>query len=217
MSTENIIESWDKIKNIEYDFLIFILLIIFIFKIKDIVDLFFQISKFKTDKLKSSLELLEVSKESNKNEIEMVKSMMRLHAIRISASLYSNKCVELYCYLFQKVGVTNMQGVNKTIEFITINDNTFIFDDKALKKRRCSAILVTIISIAWFIAMSLFYNGNDGINFSWLFKLLSLIIIAMCIYVFIKVIPNDLEVVKIKGLLLNTNVNEFEEFKKIHH
>lgn len=209
---EDIFKLWDKIQSINIDFIIFVFLIFFIFKFKDIFELLFNYSTHRTEQLNTAKKLLEDSGYSESKEMVMIKKMMKYRAIKISTNLINEKYGNLYCYLFSKCTEEEMHGLHKTVPFIYIKDNDFYFNDRALMKRRLTGVILAIAIISFNIYMNIIFKEPTGINLSWLFNSLIIIEATFVFYWLVKIIPNDIEVKNTKKLLKKNNVDEFNKY-----
>lgn len=210
---EEVFEAWDKIQNINIDFIVFVFVFVFVFKLKDFFELFFRFSTHRTEQLNAAKKLLEGSGYANSKEMNVVKSMMKSHAVKIATNLINKNYGNLYCYLFSK-STEEAYGLHKTISFIENNDDEFYFNDRELTKTRYVGVGMTLIIIFFTIFMSVRFKMLPDINLSWLFNSFVIVEVGFCLYWLVKVMPNDVEVRYTKKLLKKTNVDEFNEYQK---
>ncbi|PWC11088.1 hypothetical protein B4923_14415 [Brenneria roseae subsp. americana] len=209
---EDLFKIWDKIQSINIDFVIFIFVVIFILKFKDIFELIFRYSTHRTEQLNAAKKLLEDSGYANSKEMAMIKVMMKYHAIKIATSLINEKHGNLYCYLFSKCTEDEMHGLHKVVPFIEIKDNQFYFNDNALMKKKLAGGIIIFVIICINIYISTMFKGELDINLSWLFYSLIIIEAIFAFYWWAKIMPDDIEVKNTKQLLEKTDIDEFNKY-----
>ncbi|HGM6744301.1 hypothetical protein I5Q17_23545 [Serratia ureilytica] len=206
---EDALVIWDKVQNMQLDLLIFVLFLFFAFKFKDVTDLLIKLSTLKTEKLKSAKELLDMSGDANSPEMDVVKELMRAHALRLAVGLVSDRGRDIYCRLFTRYGSVEMYSLHKTMQFITVKDGELFFDDSMLRKRKMVGFFVMLFVTFFLLYMSLTYRDMDGLNLSWLFSVFVIAELGGYMYFLMKTIPDDSEVRRVKVLLKNLNCKDF--------
>ncbi|HGM5338220.1 TPA: hypothetical protein ACKP2J_002661 [Serratia marcescens] len=206
---EDALIIWDKVKNIQLDLLIFVLFLFFAFKFKDVIDVFIRLSTLKAEKLRTAKELLDVSGGVNSPEMDVVKELMRAHALRLAVGLVSDKGRDIYCRLFTRYGAVEMYSLHKTMQFITAKDGELFFDDSMLRKRKVVGFFIMIFVTFFLLYMSLTYKDMDGLNLSWLFSIFVITELGGYMYFLMKTIPDDSDVRRVKVLLKDLNCKDF--------
>ncbi|HHQ6631936.1 TPA: hypothetical protein ACSTL1_003436 [Serratia fonticola] len=211
---EDAFKIWEKVKDIQLDLLLFVLVLFFAFKFKDITELFIRLSSLKTERLQSAKEMLELSDNGKTTEMKMIKELMRSHAVRVATNLISDKGRKLYCYLFVKFGLNELAGAHKLVHFVSIKDNGFFFDKSAINSKRWRVSTLMMLLVLTFIYMSIVYTSSEGVNLSWLFRFVIVIMIGSYFYWWAKIMPDDIEVKNIERLLQEASVSEYHQFLK---
>ncbi|MGU3522598.1 hypothetical protein ACLBW2_05785 [Enterobacteriaceae bacterium C23F] len=200
---------WDKIQNINLDFMIFVFSIVFIIKFKDVFDLLFRCSVFRTEQLNSAKKLLEDSGCEDSKEMTLVKAMMKNRAIKIATGLKSDKHGDLYCYLFSRSNDSDVGGLHKVIPFVEIKRDGYFFNSNELRKKRLVGIVVTLIGIGALVYLNIALKETPELNFSWLFNSLILILVMLFVNWFSRIMPDDIDVRNVKQLLGKINADNF--------
>ncbi|GEM_PF-4838953 len=209
---EGLFKIWDKIQNINIDFIIFVFVIIFIFKFKDIFELSFKHSTHRTDQLNAAKKLLEDAGYTDSKEMKMIKTMMKTRAVKIATNLISERHGNLYCYLFSKCIEEEVMGLHKVLPYIDTQDDDFSFDDNALRKRRVTGVILIMMIIAFNLYMNIIFKDSPDINLSWFFNSLIIIEVIIAFHWWANIMPNDVEVKNIKKLLKKSSVKEFNSY-----
>lgn len=203
---------WGKFQNVRVDFIIFALLVIFIFKFKDIFDVYFKFKSHKTEALKSAKDLLELSGGVDSKEMVMVNKMMELHAIKLATGVINDKYGKIYCYLFSKCKDERIYGLHKTVPFVTIDGAGFSFNKKSLRNKRLNGVGISFAFALLMIYMSYIYGNIAGVNFSWFFQTMLVIELGILFCWWVRILPDDIQVKSTIDLLMKTSVEEFEKF-----
>ncbi|MBN3344560.1 hypothetical protein H5A44_19265 [Pectobacterium brasiliense] len=209
---EEVFKVWNDIQSINIDFIIFVFIIIFVLKFKDIFELLFKYSAHRTEQLNTAKKLLEDSGYADSNEMIMIKKMMKSRAVKITTNLISEKYAKFYCYLFSKCTEEEKSGLHKVVPFIDTKDDEFYFNDNNLRKRRLTGVFLALIIIAFSIYMNIIFKGVSDMNISWLFNSLAIIEALFAFHWWINIMPNDIEVKRIKELFKKTNMHEFNNY-----
>ncbi|MDO6407225.1 hypothetical protein [Pantoea phytobeneficialis] len=211
---DDIFSIWDKIQKINIDFIIFVFVVIFVLKFKDLFELLFKYSTHRTEQLNLAKKLLEESGYADSKEMVMIKRMMKYRAVKIATNLINDKYGNLYCYLFSKCTEEEMHGLHKTVPFVEGNGNEFHLNDRALTKRRSTGILLSVALVFLTIYMSIIFKTSPSINLNWLFSSFIILEVGFFFYWWAKIMPDDIEVKYTKQLLKKTNIDEFNEYLK---
>ncbi|MEQ9875384.1 hypothetical protein ABRP91_16225 [Pectobacterium brasiliense] len=209
---EEVFKVWNDIQSINIDFIIFVFIIILILKFKDIFELLFKYSTHRTEQLNTAKKLLEDAGYADSNEMIMIKKMMKSRAVKITTNLISEKYAKFYCYLFSKCTEEEKSGLHKVVHFIDTKDDEFYFNDNNLRKRRLTGVFLALIIIAFSIYMNIIFKGVSNMNISWLFNSLAIIEALFAFHWWINIMPNDIEVKRIKELFKKTNMHEFNNY-----
>jgi hypothetical protein len=185
-------------------------------KFKDIFELLFRYSTFRTEQLNSAKKLLEDSDNTDSKEMAMVKKMMKIRAIKLSTNLINEKHGNLFCYLYSKCTEEEIYGLHKTLPFINSKDNKFYFNKNALFKTRLVGYSVITMLILVNIVMIAILKQSVDINLNWLFYSLTILEIIFLFYLNLKIMPDGIEIKNTKNLLEKTKIDEYNNYFKAH-
>lgn len=221
----NFKDTWELLKSPSFGFIIFIILCVFLFKIKDIFDVLESIKTRDINNLKMLRDELILTKGINSREKKLVDNIIEIEMLKLSLGVSNRNALPLFSYLATKINFQTLLITKKCIDYI--DPENLSIDTKGVSKRFWTIVSVCIAVTIYFI-LALINEETVKIEMQWLLKSVVILIIVGVIWALNK-LPATTEIkrmnevlstidkddyLKYKNEIMNTNEQDIEEISK---
>ncbi|MBQ0686869.1 hypothetical protein J7315_12415 [Providencia rettgeri] len=161
----NFSDIWGTLKSPSLGFVIFIMLCIFLFKIKDIIDVLEILKTRKINNLKMLRDELISTRGVNSCEKKLLDNIIEMEMLKLSLGVSNKEVLPLFSYLATKINFQTLLITKKCIDYIDLEN--FCIDTKSVSKRFWSIVFVCI-AIIIYIILTLINELTGKIEIQWL-------------------------------------------------
>lgn len=205
----NFKDAWELLKTPSFGFIIFIMLCVFLFKIKDIFDVLELIKTKEISNLKMLRDELILTKGANSREKKLVDNVIEMEMLKLSLGVSNRKLLPLFSYLSTKIKFNDLFIVRKCIDYV--DPESLSIDKKGISKRFWT-ILSACVAVIIYLAF-IFVNKNFAeIEMQWLFMAVDIFIVVGAIWALNK-LPATSEIKIMSELLGSFDKADYLKYK----
>ncbi|HID7483105.1 TPA: hypothetical protein ACXHWU_000740 [Morganella morganii] len=206
----NLSGVWSIIKSPSIGFVLFIILLVLIFKIKDITVFYtsFRFSDF--NRLKFIKNELNQISDKNPVEIKLLESMMKIELFHSGLGVSNPKIIPFFSYLSENVDFYTLYCLKKGIRYIDCDN--FSLNKNAIAKYKIGGALFLFAAILFFISQCISADV-EKMEMQWFYIILVIIFIAAMI-LHINNVPSKTEIKKISEILSKVDEEKYLKYKE---
>ncbi len=205
----NFSDVWGTLKSPSLGFVTFIMLCIFLLKIKDIIDILEIIKTRKINNLKMLRDELILTKGEGSCEKKLLDNVIEMEMIKLSLGVSNRRMLPLFSYLATKINFQTLLITKKCIDYI--DPENLSIDAKGVSKRFWTIVSVCIAVTIYFI-LALINEETAKIEMQWLLMSIVIFIIAGAIWTLNK-LPGTTEIKRMNEVLGDIDKNDYLKYK----
>ncbi|EMS1064494.1 hypothetical protein WKS79_003100 [Providencia stuartii] len=205
----NFKDAWELIKSPSFGFIIFIMLCVFLFKIKDIFDVLESIKTRDINNLKMLRDELILTKGVNSREKKLVDNIIEIEMLKLSLGVSNRDALPLFSYLATKINFQTLFITKRCIDYI--DPENLSVDKKSVSKKFWLRLFV-FISLAISIIFILINNETAKLELEWLLISLLILDVVAALWATNR-LPATSEITKMKEILTNLDKADYLKYK----